>query len=194
MKNLTKGFTLIELLVVITIIGILATGAVTVFTSQIQKARDTTRINDVKALQTAVEQTYQDSAEYPNEAAGAFTGAVDPYIELIPEDPKHGDNCNDSGGTGTICTYAYATADDAGISNGKYEISTWFEAQGSVSSKAAGSVDNGGDDDRFELGIDVNGVATVIAPHTGTTPAYVTGCATTGTAPNQVLSLSKSCN
>jgi type II secretory pathway pseudopilin PulG len=36
--------------VVITIIGILATGAVTVYTSQIQKARDTTRITDMKAL------------------------------------------------------------------------------------------------------------------------------------------------
>jgi prepilin-type N-terminal cleavage/methylation domain-containing protein len=45
-----KGFTLIELLVVITIIGILATGAVTVYTSQIQKARDTTRITSMNAL------------------------------------------------------------------------------------------------------------------------------------------------
>lgn len=62
MQNLAKkGFTLIELLVVITIIGILATGAVTTFTSQIQKARDSTRISDIKALQTAVEQVYQDA-------------------------------------------------------------------------------------------------------------------------------------
>lgn len=51
LKNTTRGFTLIELLVVITIIGILATGATATYTSQIQKARDTTRINDVKALQ-----------------------------------------------------------------------------------------------------------------------------------------------
>jgi prepilin-type N-terminal cleavage/methylation domain-containing protein len=60
-----KGFTLIELLVVITIIGILATGAVSVFTSQIQKARDTTRINDTKALQGGIEQFYQDTSVYP---------------------------------------------------------------------------------------------------------------------------------
>jgi prepilin-type N-terminal cleavage/methylation domain-containing protein len=44
------GFTLIELLVVITIIGILATGAVSVYTSQIQKARDSVRLTDVTAL------------------------------------------------------------------------------------------------------------------------------------------------
>jgi general secretion pathway protein G len=64
-KNNTRGFTLIELLVVITIIGILATGATTVYTSQIQKARDTTRINDIKALQAGVEQAYQDQSVYP---------------------------------------------------------------------------------------------------------------------------------
>jgi general secretion pathway protein G len=64
-KAIQKGFTLIELLVVITIIGILATGAVTTFTSQIQKARDTTRISDIKALQSATEQSYQDTSVYP---------------------------------------------------------------------------------------------------------------------------------
>lgn len=188
MKNITKGFTLIELLVVITIIGILATGAVTVFTSQIQKARDTTRINDIKSLQTAVEQTYQDAAAYPDETGAAFTGAVDPYIELIPEDPKHGQNCNDSGGA-TTCVYAYATDDDAGITNGKYEISTAFEAAGSITSKAGSGSDNGADDARFELGIDVAGVDTAIAAS-----ATVATCNSLGTAPNQVLALSKVCN
>jgi prepilin-type N-terminal cleavage/methylation domain-containing protein len=47
-----RGFTLIELLVVITIIGILATGATATYTSQIQKARDTSRVNDIKAVQS----------------------------------------------------------------------------------------------------------------------------------------------
>ena len=63
--HIKKGFTLIELLVVITIIGILATGATSVYTSQIQKARDTTRVSDVKALQSAIEQYYQDKSYYP---------------------------------------------------------------------------------------------------------------------------------
>jgi len=64
-----KGFTLIELLVVITIIGILATGATATYTSQIQKARDTTRINDIKALQSGIEQVYQDRGEFPTETS-----------------------------------------------------------------------------------------------------------------------------
>jgi prepilin-type N-terminal cleavage/methylation domain-containing protein len=51
-RQITKlAFTLIELLVVITIIGILATGATAVYTSQIQKARDSVRITDIKSLQ-----------------------------------------------------------------------------------------------------------------------------------------------
>ncbi len=65
-KMLQKGFTLIELLVVITIIGILATGAVTVYTSQMTKARDSTRLSDIKALQGAIEQAYMDDYEYPD--------------------------------------------------------------------------------------------------------------------------------
>ena len=64
-KNIIKGFTLIELLVVITIIGILATGATAVYTSQIQKARDSNRVTDIKSLQGAVEQAYADLSEYP---------------------------------------------------------------------------------------------------------------------------------
>jgi len=182
--NLKNGFTLIELLVVITIIGILATGAVTVFTSQIQKARDTTRINDIKALQTSVEQAYQDESQYPDATQAEFISAVSSYIELIPQDPKNGQNCNDSGGT-TTCVYAYTTAQDAGIDNGKYELSTAFEAAGSVTSKAAQVVDNGADDSRFEIGIDVATVVTTVAPGVTTQTCQVLAWS---------LLLSKACN
>jgi prepilin-type N-terminal cleavage/methylation domain-containing protein len=66
MKKLNKkGFTLIELLVVITIIGILATGAVSVFTTQLQGARDSTRIGDMKTMETALHQLFSDNSEYP---------------------------------------------------------------------------------------------------------------------------------
>jgi prepilin-type N-terminal cleavage/methylation domain-containing protein len=50
-QNIKKGFTLIELLVVITIIGILAVGGVQVFTTQLQGARDSQRIKDVKLME-----------------------------------------------------------------------------------------------------------------------------------------------
>jgi len=86
------GFTLIELLVVITIIGILATGAVTVYTTQIQKARDTTRIRDVDALKGAAEQVYQDDSEYPH--SDTFVSQTNVYIKRLPSDAKHGQTCN----------------------------------------------------------------------------------------------------
>lgn len=85
-KNNTRGFTLIELLVVITIIGILATGATATYTSQIQKARDTTRINDVEALKSGIEQSYQDVSEYPK--GGALGGELKKYLGKIPTDSK----------------------------------------------------------------------------------------------------------
>ena len=92
-KNKKIAFTLIELLVVITIIWILATGAVTTYTSQIQKARDTTRISDIKALQSWVEQVYQDDWEYPH--SNTFFNQVVPYVPKLPSDPKHAQPCND---------------------------------------------------------------------------------------------------
>ena len=99
MKN-KWGFTLIELLVVITIIGILGTGATATFTSQIQKARDTTRLTDVNALKAAIEQSYQDEQRYPpaltggTDATDDFEEAIKQYISEIPSDSKTWEPCN----------------------------------------------------------------------------------------------------
>ena len=182
----TKGFTLIELLVVITIIGVLGTGAATIYTSQIQKARDTTRITDVSALQSAIEQVYQDSFEYPH--ADDFYTDVSTYLATMPADQKHGQTCNASGGAATDCGYAYRTqADSNGIDYGFYEVSTAFENSGLVSSRAANGTDNGNDSNRYEAGI---GTATVntsvvgaaITPNTGAC-AFGGAVAANGTTP-----------
>ncbi len=137
-----KGFTLIELLVVITIIGILATWATATYTSQIQKARDTTRINDMKALQAAVEQVYQDSWEYPHpnqfDNGANITAAT--YLPKMPRDPKNWQTCNkwDKSGAdwaAAACVYSYAVwTDDNSISYWTYILSTWFESKWKVDS------------------------------------------------------------
>lgn len=152
MKSLKKGFTLIELLVVITIIGILATGAVTTFTSQIQKARDTTRISDIQAIQSAVEQVYQDYSEYPDDSAIAtFATDVEDYLPNLPSDSKNTENCQND----QACGYVYAVWDSnwdgTGIDLAVYEISAWFENAANVDTKAVQDADNGDDDDRFEV-------------------------------------------
>ena len=159
MKFITKaGFTLIELLVVITIIGILATGATTVYTSQIQKARDSNRITSIADLKLAVEQVYADESEYPYSSSFA-SGAADEitvgtFMELVPNDPKTGQACNG----GTPCDYLYIVWQDSNFINfAKYELSTAFENDANRIKKAASASDGGTDPLRYEVGIDVDG-------------------------------------
>ncbi|MDD2907887.1 MAG: type II secretion system protein [Candidatus Gracilibacteria bacterium] len=160
LQKVRLAFTLIELLVVITIIGILATGAVSIFTSQIQKARDSTRISSIEALKASVEQVYQDTGEYPH--ADLFFTEVQDYLETMPSDPKHSQPCNDNGVTGGVdCGYAYITSTDAnGILYGTYELSSAFENSGNLTARAES--DSGTDDLRLEMGIDTAGNDTVV--------------------------------
>jgi len=142
-----KGFTLIELLVVITIIGILATGAVTTFTAQIQKARDSTRIGDIKALQAAVEQAYQDSSRYPDAQLNSFSGAIIDYIATMPEDSKNGEWCK----WDQVCSYLYNVWPDGWVSNGVYELSVAFENSSNLANQANDTTDNGNNPNRYEI-------------------------------------------
>jgi len=171
MKFITKtGFTLIELLVVITIIGILATGATTVYTSQIQKARDTVRTTDILALKSGIEQFYQDEFVYPD---GSDFGDdwVKRYVPLLPTDPKSAQNCNNTAGA-TTCDYVYAVWDDwNGISYGSYEISTAFENAANVDNKASQASDGGTDDSRLEFWLDLDSNDTSLAADVTTTTA-----------------------
>ena len=156
MKLRTKGFTLIELLVVITIIGILATGGVAVYTSQIQKARDTTRINDIEALKSGVEQFYQDKSDYPD-AAADFTTDVIKYVPKFPKDPKSSQLCNKGAATNaTACEYLYAVSDDVNnIVNGEYKLSIGFENQGNIDSKASKDGGATNEANRYEVGLNL---------------------------------------
>lgn len=113
-KKLSNGFTLVELMVVIGIIGVLAGGLLVVINpiSQINKANDTKRKNDLDNLRKALELYYQDFGEYPGEVSGnhgftvrvsgstadkdfsgSGTGSIwDPYMQRIPNDPRNGAN------------------------------------------------------------------------------------------------------
>lgn len=177
MKILNKGklgFTLVELLVVITIIGILATGAVGVYTSQIQKARDTTRISSMNAFRGAIEQAFQDMSMYPGNApTQAATTACDSsatkttssvycvvklgFLNALPKDPKDGKSGNDSS-----LVYTYNTADMNGVENQQYEMSMWVEADWFKSSKAANSSDGWNDNNRVEFGMPGVGINTCV--------------------------------
>src|SRR3989344_472736 len=60
-----QGFTIVELLIVIVVIGILAALVITTFTGIQQKARNTERQTDIKALHGQVEAYYAQNGRYP---------------------------------------------------------------------------------------------------------------------------------
>lgn len=153
-QNIKKGFTLIELLVVITIIGILAVGGVSVFTTQLQGARDSGRIKDLKLMEGATHQYFSDYSAYPSE--WGFTGAIDPFVSKDLVDPKRGqsicwrDNswtpANDAGCEG----YYVMDNDSFGLQDAAFKLGIRFEKQVNYQQKAATSYDGGSDDDFFE--------------------------------------------
>lgn len=151
-QKIKLGFTLIELLVVITIIGILATGAVSVYTSQIQKSRDSVRLTDVTAVRWWIEQFYQDKSQYPDSSNATTTykfDGVQAYTPKLPADPKSG-----QWRTWSAFDYIYTVWPDANtVIWQDFEISTTFEQQWNITEKAA--KDGWTDAERYELWIDL---------------------------------------
>lgn len=60
-----EGFTIVELLIVIVVIGILAALVITTFTGIQQRARNTERETDIKAIHGQVEAYYAENGRYP---------------------------------------------------------------------------------------------------------------------------------
>lgn len=107
-----RGFTLIELLIVITILGILATIALTSFQTSQQRARDGQRKSDLKQVSNALELYYADHGVYPGSSGGQiqgcpstsstactwgsvasgseFTDGNTVYLSRLPKDPRAG--------------------------------------------------------------------------------------------------------
>lgn len=92
LSSAKRGFTLIELLVVIAIIGILSSVVLASLGTAREKARDATRISDMKNIQLALELFFDSNQSYPA-SAGAAPYAVPSaslaptYIPLIPTAP-----------------------------------------------------------------------------------------------------------
>ena len=159
MQNTKKGFTLIELLVVITIIGILATGATATYTSQIQRARDSTRITDLNAMRSWIEQVYQAYGSYPDPSNDdtlanvdyAFSEEVLVYMESLPKSEKSWEWC----GWWTPCDYLYMVwEDDNNIKRQRFNINTWLENKWTIESRAK---NNWFSDVRLEIWISIWG-------------------------------------
>jgi type II secretion system protein G len=110
----TRGFTLIELLVVIAIIGLLASVVLASLSSARVKARDATRVAQIREIATALELYASDhNGQYPNISVticesnpswyASLQTALAPYMPKIPTAPNStGDNgSSDCAGWGT---------------------------------------------------------------------------------------------
>ncbi len=72
-----KGFTLIEILIVVAIIAIIGTLAVLAVNSARSKQRDATRLSNVRQMQSALEDYFNENNEYPG---GELMPLGDPSI------------------------------------------------------------------------------------------------------------------
>lgn len=119
-KTKQSGFTIVELLIVIVVIGILAGLVITTFNGIQQKARDTERETDVKALHAQIEAFWAQKGYYPSltdmNDRTATTGFVAVNLKGLDagafQDPKG--TATALVATPAASAYAYAVTNSAG--------------------------------------------------------------------------------
>ena len=78
------GFTLIEVLIVITLIVILASVGMPIYTNSVRRAQEATLKENLFRMNDAIDQYYADKNKYPQSLQDLVT---DGYLREIPKDP-----------------------------------------------------------------------------------------------------------
>ncbi len=145
----TSGFTLIELLVAISIIAIISTIGMVMYTQAQKIARDGKRRSDLQEIQKALEQYYAVNRAYPNPngfylstSSGAewLTGLNTSYFPRgVPKDPINTGNPypGTNGGTDGGYGYTYYSGDQGSIPGGSiYMLITKMESPNAEDKKS----------------------------------------------------------
>lgn len=118
-RKTNRGFTIVELLIVIVVIGILAALVIVTYNGIQQKARDTERKTDIKAVQGQLEAYWANQAKYPTMVQlndGTFRTAnmkgLDPSALADPKNSGSQQVC----GTAAANCYGYSVS-PAGCDN-----------------------------------------------------------------------------
>jgi prepilin-type N-terminal cleavage/methylation domain-containing protein len=138
-KNYPTGFTIVELLIVIVVIGILAALVITTFTGIQQRARNTERQTDIKAIHGQVEAYYAQHGRYPTLANLNDTGFRNQNMRGLDaealRDPKGSSTTIASVQAANVYSYAVLAEDDSVCDNvsadcAKYTLSATLEGGG----------------------------------------------------------------
>lgn len=137
-----SGFTIVELLIVIVVIGILAALVVTTFTGIQQRARNTERETDIKAVHGQLEAYYAQNGSYPamaevNDATWRGTNMKGLDAEAL-KDPKGSAQTLAASASNTAYGYAPLQTDNSACTTAagncaKYTLTANLEGGGTFS-------------------------------------------------------------
>ena len=83
-RSPTAGFTLIELMIVMSLIVILASIGLAVYTNSVTRAKESVLKEDLFRMRDAIDQYYSDKAKYPSSLQDLVS---EKYLRSIPVDP-----------------------------------------------------------------------------------------------------------